>query len=46
MSECPGKEDNLEICPCPKESCERRGNCCQCVAFHRKKGDLPNCLRK
>lgn len=45
MSECPGRELNKENGTCPKDNCERKGNCCQCVAFHRKKGNIPNCLR-
>lgn len=38
----------IEIkCGCPKaETCPRNGKCCECVAFHRDRGDLPFCLRK
>mgnify|MGYP007011665726 CR=1 FL=1 len=39
-------EHNREIkCVCPG-NCERHGKCCECVAYHRGKGDLPFCLRK
>ena len=25
-------------------ACSRRGNCCQCVAFHRERGQAPACM--
>ncbi|HUW07485.1 MAG TPA: DUF6485 family protein [Williamwhitmania sp.] len=33
---------NLKGCNC-SYPCTRKGNCCQCVAYHRKKGQLPAC---
>jgi len=24
--------------------CDRRGNCCACVAYHRPKGEFPACF--
>jgi len=39
---CTTREDNN--CPCTYTSCNRRGNCCQCVAFHRSKNEFPACF--
>lgn len=25
-------------------ACSRKGNCCQCVAFHRKRGEATGCM--
>jgi len=37
------KQDNLEMCNCSYEGCPRKGICCECIAYHRKKGQLPAC---
>ena len=37
--------NNLKSCSCTSESCERKGICCECVAHHRAKGQLPSCLK-
>lgn len=39
--ECTVK-DNLEQCNCTY-SCEKKGNCCLCLSYHRKNGELPAC---
>ncbi len=42
------KEDacnNTQPCPCSETACARHGKCCECVAQHRKSGNLPACLR-
>lgn len=31
-------------CRCTYSSCSRRGNCCQCVAYHRDKGEFTACF--
>ena len=31
-------------CPCTSD-CVRHGKCCECVAHHAGKGNLPACLR-
>ena len=31
-------------CKCTYSSCSRRGNCCQCVAFHRELGEATGCM--
>jgi len=36
-------EKNLNACACTY-SCERRGKCCQCVAYHRSRNELPGCF--
>ena len=37
-------EKNKENCTCTYMSCEKRGHCCACITYHRKKGQLPGCL--
>ena len=41
---CPNKSENLKDCPCDWPNCPRKGICCECVAYHRKRGELPACL--
>ncbi|MCP4215826.1 MAG: hypothetical protein GY765_14330 [bacterium] len=36
-------ENNLKNCNCTYEPCSRKGNCCQCLAYHRKNDELPAC---
>ena len=36
------KEKNLVNCNC-SYPCEKKGLCCECIAYHRKKGELPAC---
>jgi len=38
------KEKNLEKCTCTYPHCERKGLCCECVAYHRERGELPGCF--
>ena len=44
MSECTNQKKNAAKCACTYTSCERRGACCACVAYHRDSGGLPGCL--
>lgn len=37
------KEENLERCNCSNVVCGKRGVCCECVASHLKKRQLPAC---
>jgi len=37
-------EKNKQGCTCTYEPCPRKGVCCECVAYHRKSGELPGCL--
>jgi hypothetical protein len=36
-------ETNLAACTCTYD-CEKRGKCCQCVAYHRGMKQLPGCF--
>lgn len=36
---------NQHLCPCPNGDCTRHGHCCECVAAHRERGNLPLCIR-
>ncbi|MDD3083654.1 MAG: hypothetical protein PHP82_01390 [Candidatus ainarchaeum sp.] len=36
------KEENLKNCNC-FYPCERKGICCECIAYHRKNDELPAC---
>ena len=37
-------EKNLKNCTCTYPNCSRKGKCCECIAHHREKGELPGCL--
>jgi hypothetical protein len=41
--DCPNREKNLEVCNCTYEPCSRKGVCCECIAYHRRAGELPAC---
>jgi len=36
-------EYNKQKCTCPETYCERHGKCCECVAYHRRLGQKPQC---
>ena len=38
------QEKNKENCTCTYEPCSRKGNCCACIAYHHRNGELPGCL--
>ncbi len=42
MPECNIKK-NKARCNCTYEPCERKGICCECIAYHRSNGALPAC---
>jgi hypothetical protein len=42
--DCPNKENNANYCNCSYPSCEKKLNCCECLHFHRKAGELPACF--
>jgi hypothetical protein len=31
-------------CTCTYTSCDKHGNCCNCVTYHRGKGEIPGCF--
>lgn len=40
--ECIRKETNKRRCNC-SYPCDKKGVCCECVAYHRSMGQLPAC---
>jgi hypothetical protein len=36
--------ENKKACTCTYEPCERKGICCECIAYHREREELPGCL--
>jgi len=44
MNTCAQRERNLQHCNCTYEPCPRKGVCCECLAYHRRNGELPACL--
>jgi len=36
-------DQNKKSCPCTY-SCSKRGKCCECVQYHRSRGELPGCF--
>ena len=40
MADC---KNNIEHCTCTYH-CDKRGNCCECVMYHRSKGQVPGCF--
>ena len=43
MKECK-VEFNNKRCICTYEPCSRKGICCECISYHKKRGELPGCL--
>ena len=37
-------DENLKNCPCTYPGCSRKGKCCECIAYHKDRGELPGCL--
>ena len=40
---CQNYEKNMKNCNCTYEPCSRKGICCECIAYHRRMGELPAC---
>ena len=40
---CPNKLRNMQYCNCTYEPCDKKGICCECIAYHRKRRELPAC---
>ncbi len=38
------KEKNLLKCNCSYPGCPRKGMCCECIKYHRSRGELPACF--
>ncbi len=43
MREC-NIEKNKRNCNCTYNPCSRKGLCCECIAYHRRSGELPACF--
>ena len=43
MAECAQKTKNLKNCNCTY-ACSKKGNCCECVAYHRDMAQFPACF--
>ncbi len=41
--ECGNFEGNMKDCNCTYEPCPRKGNCCECLRYHRRMQELPAC---
>ncbi len=41
---CPNKERNLKWCNCSYPYCDKKGICCECIKYHRERGELPACF--
>lgn len=39
---CNNQSANAKNCNCTYP-CSRRGNCCECLKYHRSAGELPAC---
>ncbi len=44
MKECSNHKSNLKDCNCSYPGCDRKGNCCQCLNYHRANNELPACF--
>jgi len=42
--DCPNREKNLANCNCSYPGCPKKGICCECIAYHRSRGELPACF--
>lgn len=40
---CVNEKQNLKNCNCSYPGCPRKGKCCECIAYHRRMGELPAC---
>ena len=38
------KTANLKKCNCSYGGCSRKGNCCECLHYHRAMRELPACF--
>jgi hypothetical protein len=44
MSDCGNFNKNMAICNCTYSPCSRKGRCCECLHYHRERGELPACF--
>jgi len=43
MKKCQNQKQNLANCNCSYSPCSRKGVCCECIAYHRLRYELPAC---
>ncbi len=43
LDKCPRAEVNARYCTCTYYECPRHGLCCECLHYHRQRGELPAC---
>ncbi len=43
MADCKNRKKNIAVCNCTYAGCPRHGECCECVAYHRERDELPAC---
>ncbi|MCE5325214.1 MAG: DUF6485 family protein [Planctomycetaceae bacterium] len=41
--ECKKQSNSTDRCTCSYDACDRRGVCCDCLAYHLKNKQLPGC---
>ena len=41
--DCKHYEENLARCNCTYTPCDKKGYCCECIAYHRAMNELPAC---
>jgi len=42
--DCPNESRNNQRCNCTYSGCPRHGVCCECLAYHWSRKELPACL--
>ena len=43
MTDCANKKRNSQDCNCTYSGCDKHGVCCECIRYHRNRGELPAC---
>ena len=41
---CERLKQNKSECACTYGHCPRKGICCECIRYHKKRGELPGCF--
>ncbi|MDD5440136.1 MAG: DUF6485 family protein [Candidatus Omnitrophica bacterium] len=44
MPNCTNYARNKKRCTCTYEPCPRKGECCECVAYHLAHEEVPGCF--
>ena len=44
VAECARMQQNLKLCNCTYDVCDKKGRCCECLHYHRRMGELPACF--